>query len=80
MIKIPHEHIRENIPIVYTFYGRYNIDRMTEGPSLSYDYVILTLSPGVGDLWPLQVPYLYCKLFDQPSEGTATCRIWPVYG
>ena len=47
MIKILHKHIRESIPIVYTFYGCYNIDWMTEGPYLSYNYVILRLSPGV---------------------------------
>ena len=49
MIKIPHEHIRQKFPIVYTFYGHYDIDRTTEGPSLSYNYVILTPSPGVED-------------------------------
>ena len=49
MIKILHEHIWQKFPIVYTFYGRYDIDRTTEGPSLSYDYVILTPSPGVGE-------------------------------
>ena len=49
MIEIPHKYIRESIPIMYTFYGCYNIDRRTEGPYLSYNYVILTLSPGVGD-------------------------------
>jgi len=48
MIKIP----LESIPIMYTFYGCYDIDWMTEGPYLSYDYVILTLSPGIGECWP----------------------------
>jgi len=49
MIEIPQEHIRENTPIVYTFYGHYNIDQTTEGPYLSYNYIILTPSPGVGN-------------------------------
>jgi len=49
MIEILHEHIRESIPIVYTFYGCYDIDQMIEGPYFSYNYIILTWSPGVGD-------------------------------
>jgi len=55
--EILHEHIRESIPIVYTFYGRYNIDRTTEGPYLLYDYAILTLSPGVSN-YPTCLPHL----------------------
>ena len=44
-----HTHIRQKFPIVYTFSGCYNIDQTTEGPYLSYDYIILTPSPGVRD-------------------------------
>jgi len=49
MIEILQEHIREKIPIMYIFYGCYNIDQTIEGPYLSYNYVILTLSPGIRD-------------------------------
>jgi len=49
MIEIPHEHIRESIPIGYTFYGCYDIDRTTEGLYPSCDYVILTPSAVIGD-------------------------------